>query len=241
MDVSHPQSANYGKFWSSDDVIKAFQPSDETVDAVMDWLVTVGGIKDARITHADNKQWLAFDAAADEAEKLLHTTYYEYEHPGTGAKYIACDEYHVPSDIQLHIDYITPGVKGVKTARGMSKRAHKSTLFAGHSPHKLPTPYKPRDPADLADCYLGITPACLRALYNFHAPSPNAKVNPHNTLGLFEDGDYCTCSTPPLALLSSCYLKCVLIEKQMLRKISISSSRPTLQRFLTAPTLTWTA
>jgi len=42
------------------------------------------GIAEQRITHSDNKAWLAFDATAEEAEGLLHTEYHGYEHEGTG-------------------------------------------------------------------------------------------------------------------------------------------------------------
>lgn len=60
-------------------VIQSFAPSEETVTAVRDWLVSHGIGKD-RITHSDNKAWLAFDATTKEAENLLHTEYYEQEY-----------------------------------------------------------------------------------------------------------------------------------------------------------------
>jgi tripeptidyl-peptidase I len=59
-----------------------FAPSDETVDAVTMWLID-SGIDSRRIVHSDNKGWLAFDASADELERLLHTEYHEHEHKYT--------------------------------------------------------------------------------------------------------------------------------------------------------------
>src|SRR5262249_51840099 len=45
-----------------------------------------------------------------EAERLLKTEYYGYEHSVTGQYHIACHEYHVPQHVQPHVDFITPTV-----------------------------------------------------------------------------------------------------------------------------------
>jgi tripeptidyl-peptidase-1 len=71
-------------------VIEAFAPAQETVDAVRAWLVE-SGISAERITHSDNKGWLAFSATAEEAGSLLHTEYHVYEHVETGHEMAACD------------------------------------------------------------------------------------------------------------------------------------------------------
>ncbi|KAF2171470.1 hypothetical protein M409DRAFT_63728 [Zasmidium cellare ATCC 36951] len=107
MDVSHPTSPNYGKHWTSEEVIEAFKPSDDAVQTVRQWLVDAG-ISVKEIVHSDNKQWLAFDASTKQMESLLHTEYHEYEDIKTGGVMPACDQYHVPKHIQQHIDYITP-------------------------------------------------------------------------------------------------------------------------------------
>jgi tripeptidyl-peptidase-1 len=108
LDVSHPKSPNYGKLWTSDEVIKTFQPSETAVQAVRDWLAFHGIVN---VAHSDNKAWLAFDAPASKVEALLHTEYFEHEDQVTGGILPACDKYHVPKTIQEHIDYITPGTK----------------------------------------------------------------------------------------------------------------------------------
>ena len=78
MDVSHPDSPNYGKHWTPEQVIEAFQPSSETVETVKEWLKSAG-IPLSTVTHSDNKAWLAFHAPASKMEELLHTEYHEYE------------------------------------------------------------------------------------------------------------------------------------------------------------------
>jgi tripeptidyl-peptidase-1 len=69
-----------------------FSPSAETVAAVKQWLVN-SGISANRVTHSDNKGWLAFDASAAEAESLMGTEYHTYEHSVTGHVATACDQY----------------------------------------------------------------------------------------------------------------------------------------------------
>lgn len=53
ISVSDPDSEQYGRYWTQEEVIKAFRPSDETIQVVRDWLCTHGITK---FTHSDNKQ-----------------------------------------------------------------------------------------------------------------------------------------------------------------------------------------
>jgi tripeptidyl-peptidase I len=52
---SHPESTNYGKHLTSKEVVELFEPSEETVEAVWNWLVS-SGIPDGRISRSRNKQ-----------------------------------------------------------------------------------------------------------------------------------------------------------------------------------------
>jgi tripeptidyl-peptidase-1 len=87
---SHPDSKSYAKHWTAEQVDDTFAPDQKTVDMVREWLIDFG-IDSGRITHSDNKGWLAFDATTDEAERLLHTKYDLYEHASTGHVTPACD------------------------------------------------------------------------------------------------------------------------------------------------------
>ncbi|KAI1087614.1 subtilisin-like protein [Rostrohypoxylon terebratum] len=110
MDISNPNSKNYGKHLSAEEVIKFFEPAETSFNAVKDWLVEAG-IPSPNISQSTNKQWIQFDASVDEVEKLLMADYHVWEHVSTGVRDIACDEYHVPKQVKEHIDYITPGIK----------------------------------------------------------------------------------------------------------------------------------
>lgn len=74
-----------------DEVHELFAPPPESVDSVRSWLESAG-VSLSRVTQSANKQWLQFDADAEEAEKLLRTEYYIYSHSGSGKSHVACRE-----------------------------------------------------------------------------------------------------------------------------------------------------
>jgi tripeptidyl-peptidase-1 len=89
-----------------------FAPSEESVQAVREWLVT-SGIEDDAIVHSDNKGWLAFDIPAWQAEDLFQTEYHEHVHSTSGQVRVGCDEYAWPWNIflrLLNIAQILPSV-----------------------------------------------------------------------------------------------------------------------------------
>ncbi|KAI2616243.1 subtilisin-like protein [Hypoxylon sp. NC1633] len=110
MDISNPESKNYGKHLSAEEVVKFFAPPETSFDAVKQWLVEAG-IPSQNISQSSNKQWVQFDASVSQVEDILMAEYHVWEHEDTGTKNVACDEYHVPKQVREHIDYITPGIK----------------------------------------------------------------------------------------------------------------------------------
>ena len=102
MEVSHPSSNKYGQHWTPNEVIDAFKPTHNTLKAVKQWLMTEIG--EDRITHTDNKAWFAFDALAEEMERLLRTEFYGYQHEANGESMIVCGEYYIPGHLREHID-----------------------------------------------------------------------------------------------------------------------------------------
>lgn len=76
---------------SVSDVHDLFAPSQESVDKVRGWLES-SGIAADRISQSVNKQWMQFDADAEEVEKLLRAEYYIYSHSETGRSHVACRE-----------------------------------------------------------------------------------------------------------------------------------------------------
>ncbi|KAI2787404.1 Aorsin [Penicillium oxalicum] len=195
MEVSHPSSEKYGKYWTAEEVHDAFAPSAEAVDAVRDWL-HAAGIDRSRIVHSDNKGWLAFDAYAHEAEKLFMTEFYEHNHMSSESTKIGCDQYHLPEHLRDHVDYVTPGVKltpvlkkhqKAKRASQLGKSKPNAASIASEA-HDVQISDKAKNlPPNLQSCGQNMTPACIKALYKIPDAS---KANKQNSLGLYEQGDY---------------------------------------------------
>lgn len=153
------------------------------------WLVE-SGIGAERITHTDNKGWFAFHATSEEAERLLHTEFFEFEDSVTGGVLPACDHYHVPEHIQHHIDFISPGIKLLippdsPEAGGdatLQRRESRSRFLKNILSRPAENNFS-KNPDDLSTCDVAITPACVAALYQI----PNGtKAHPDNILGIFE-------------------------------------------------------
>ena len=198
MDVSHPDSRNYGKHWSAQQVAEAFAPKQETVDSVLEWLKG-SGISEARISRSQSLGWLNIDSTVGEAEALLKTKYHLHRH-SSGKPQVACDTYHVPQHLKRHIDFITPTVHfDTKVAQAIEKENGDPVTAAAGVPVQYKAALevtKPRNgflpkpgPAvvvedvvgDLSQCNTAITPDCLRALYRVPVGSSNS---PGNSLGV---------------------------------------------------------
>ncbi|KAM3067871.1 hypothetical protein ACMFMG_011355 [Clarireedia jacksonii] len=195
-EVSNPASPKYGQYWSAKEVHDMFAPPEETLRSVKAWL-TSSGIHHSRISHYENKGWLAFDASVAEAERLLLTKFHEHEHKYSPNVRVGCDEYHVPEHLAPHIDYITPGVKltpvkkrSVKVKRGtpyVEKRSNRVVKTHEHQNYTWTPPAVANLSSDLQGCGTNMTPTCIKAMYKI----PDAtKATPGNSLGLYEQGDY---------------------------------------------------
>lgn len=135
MEVSHPESPNFGKHWTHEEIANKFAPSSETVDTVKAWVVS-SGIAPERISRSQSLGWLKFDATVAEAETLLRTEYHLYKHE-TGKPHVACSSYHIPEHVAPHVDFITPTVHfdtkiPQAAVKDVEKRAPSTTAAAGH-------------------------------------------------------------------------------------------------------------
>ncbi|KAI9066071.1 subtilisin-like protein [Trametes sanguinea] len=190
LDVSHPDSPNYGNHWSPAKVAETFKPSAESVSTVRGWLVD-SGIGADRMRLNPSGGWLVANVTISEAEELLGTTYYVYEHADTGHEHLACEEaYHLPEHVSPHVELITPTLHfdaKVKRRSGVSveKRSVKSKVGdLGSGPVTLQTAGTVKNIFNqLEHCDEQITPACLKALYNFeYVPLATHK----NSIGIVE-------------------------------------------------------
>jgi len=185
MDISTPGSKNYGNHLTPDEIIDFFSPETETVDAVTGWLKDAG-ISADRIKLSVNKQWIQFDATTAEVEELLAADYYVWEH-SSGTQDISTEAYHVPTHIQEHIDYITPGTRlrerNTKQARA-DRHAKRFVNTVGAKPLITQLPGFPHPNSSVCDLY--VTADCTRVQYDIPVAT---KATPGNELGIFESLD----------------------------------------------------
>ena len=195
MEVSHPTSDKYGQHWTPQQVAETFAPTAETVDAVKEWL-RQSGIDPARVEQSQSLGWLHFDLTVAEAEELLKTEYWAYEHE-SGVPQVACEGYHVPEHVVPHLDFITPTIHfdaklppPVSEDRADGALEPRDRPGAGTGigrPGSGSLPKKGRilnftpNAAQAGDsCNQYITPACLRALYKIPAgPSASKQKDPY--------------------------------------------------------------
>jgi tripeptidyl-peptidase I len=171
MAQSDPFDPAYGQHMTAEEVIDFFAPQQDDVDSVIDWLVE-SGVSRERIGHSVNKQWVQFDASAEEVEKLLFAEFWLWEHGESGGRDLACEEYHLPIGVRDVVDYVTPGIR-MRPKRTKSKR---TLLEIGEEeaealqkrrfglPPKDDQQY-PTPPAhNLTNCDQFVRPECLRGM-----------------------------------------------------------------------------
>jgi tripeptidyl-peptidase-1 len=92
IDVSDPDSKNYGKHWTAEQIMEKFSPTHESVEAIREWLMG-SGISENRIVHSIGYEWIHFNATVQEAEELFQTEYHLFEHGLEFRSTVGCDEY----------------------------------------------------------------------------------------------------------------------------------------------------
>lgn len=91
LSSSHPASPNFGRHWTEEQVHETFAPAKDTIQAVLDWLIS-SGIEDTAIIPYENKGWFGLDLPAWQAEELFQTKYHEHIHSTSGQVRVGCDE-----------------------------------------------------------------------------------------------------------------------------------------------------
>ncbi|KAF8302073.1 subtilisin-like protein [Clavulina sp. PMI_390] len=175
MDISHPESSNYGQHLTPEEVAELFAPSDESVDDVLAWLIDAGHSVSREDNYDHFKGAITVKMPVSHAEDLLRTTYEIYEHGPSGTPHVACTSYSVPSPIAHHIDFITPTTDfdiHVPNTRN-AKRDGSSGTSTGPK-FVADIDITTHDAVGTSKCDQAITPACLRALYGIdYTPTKN--------------------------------------------------------------------
>ncbi|OBZ66344.1 Aorsin [Grifola frondosa] len=133
--------------------------------------------------------WLLVNITVEEAEHLLGTEYYVYEHGEDGTEHIACaDGYHLPAHVSKHVEIITPTLHFDAHRKRRLIAEKRSDLNLAKKVGTLGASPKIGETldsvsTDLSHCDQAITLACLRVLYSFdYEPVAASK----NSIGIVE-------------------------------------------------------
>jgi tripeptidyl-peptidase-1 len=165
IDMSTPGHSSYGQHMKRDDVRAFLRPSEEASDKVLSWLKSEN-VPAASIENHGN--WVTFTVPVSQAERMLRTRFYAFQHPETDTTQIRTLEYSVPDDIHRYIQMIQP-----TTRFGGPVRHNLQPIFQG-------TVASEEDLA--ANCSKTITPDCLLELYGIY--DTTAEPDPRNRLGV---------------------------------------------------------
>ncbi|CAK7246018.1 MAG: hypothetical protein STHCBS139747_007639 [Sporothrix thermara] len=194
LEVSTPGHANYGMHLSRDEVQLFTAPSDDAVNAVSRWL------RDKNISGEVSNDWVSFTTTVERANTLLDTHFDWYQYEDSDTPVLRTLQYSVPDSLTEHIDLVQP------TTRFGRFSTHRSTLFemqyldeeekeekeeetkAFASNSKKPAAAAAAAAATtttaavgedtLSACAVtGITPSCLKALYNISYTAPHPEDN----------------------------------------------------------------
>eukprot|EP00026_Physarum_polycephalum_P006877 Phypoly_transcript_06930.p1 GENE.Phypoly_transcript_06930~~Phypoly_transcript_06930.p1 ORF type:complete len:539 (+),score=108.07 Phypoly_transcript_06930:58-1674(+) len=103
--VSDPQSPNYGKYLSHEEVSQLVVPKGESIEAVINWL-TSNGIESYEFTSSSDM--LRVYTTVDIASSWLNAKYLVHKHRVTGDTIIkSTADYVIPQEVKEHIDFVT--------------------------------------------------------------------------------------------------------------------------------------
>ena len=149
---------------ASDAIRGMLRPSDESIDAIKDWLAT------NELNAKVDSEWIYVPTTVGKVESMLQTEYHLYRDTETGLRKSRALRYSVPRSVKDHINMI-----------------HPTTSFAKASALKSEVLYsKPASDAVPASCGSSITPECLADLYGFGNYTPTATPAKMSVAGFLE-------------------------------------------------------
>ncbi|KAI1796887.1 subtilisin-like protein [Ganoderma leucocontextum] len=188
LEVSDPESENYGKHWTPKKVAEVFRPSQESIDTVYTWLVNDYGIHPEKVRLSPNGGALHLAVSIAEAESILGSKYYVYRRSEDGHERVAFESaYTLPEHISRHIDLVTPSLHLPASDASLARRVRKGKpVFERPSGAPKTDITESEVPTDASQCDTYVTLECLRKLYNFYY---EPVVPQKNTIGVVEISD----------------------------------------------------
>jgi tripeptidyl-peptidase-1 len=169
-ELAHPNSINYAQWLSYEELNELTSINETNVANVVDWIISGGG---KNLRNSPTYSFITASFTVKQAETLLNTEYNYYinkhksNEGGVKEMVLRCESYGLPAHIHHLIDIVGP------TVRFPSKFGPiKSDSFSEELNFELPSVGNKTDP-----CILGVTPNCLRAIYNVSDYTAAANTN----------------------------------------------------------------
>ncbi|CEJ87169.1 hypothetical protein VHEMI04326 [[Torrubiella] hemipterigena] len=134
MDIANPESPNYGKWLSKEELAKFTAPAAADVDAVKAWLAA-NGITQVSMPTND---WIEFSAPIHQLESLLDAKYEMYTHSETGHKAPRTTAFSIPERLHSVIDVVTPTTTFYNSIRPY---VHNSVAASSNTPAAIKSQY----------------------------------------------------------------------------------------------------
>lgn len=132
LDVADPQSPNYGRHWTPEQVLDTFRPRQESVEVVTSWLSNELALDSHSLGLSLDRDVINLNITAAEAERIFDTEYNVYRWNDDGGERIGCHEGHsFPPHVSEHVNFVWPTLM-----RGERRLAARD--------HTLPSSRKPR-------------------------------------------------------------------------------------------------
>ncbi|RPD58338.1 family S53 protease [Lentinus tigrinus ALCF2SS1-7] len=172
LDISNPESANYGKWLSKAEVAKFAAPKTESITAVKDWLTK------NNITAVASKSGnsLIANVPVHQANALLDANYTKFEHKASGTEVLRTLSYSLPAEIKQHLSFVYPTTQFIPPATG--KPTYKPLGSSARAVQERAVP---------SSCASQTTPACLQALYNIPTTPATASSNNIHVAGYLSE------------------------------------------------------
>ena len=170
LSVSDPDSNNYGRYLTIEDINKLVAPSDKSLQSVEGWLAENGVSKD-QLSYSPAKDWIQVSLPVSKVESLLDTKYSVYQHED-GTKLVRTPQYSLPLQLHDDIDLVVPTNTFLNTKRVKTSFNPKERRDSPKAAHNIAPGLASRQTAASSAANVSgvcnathVTPTCLRTVY----------------------------------------------------------------------------
>ena len=144
----------YTKYWSNHDIHTLIQPTQHSINTIINWL-SLYNLNNIESTW--NNDMIQSDTSIGVVQKLLNTTYHVYYNQHINQYTVRCIEYTLPNHILPHIDIIGPTNRFPSAS--VTSKFDSNTIDASTS------------------CNNKVTPQCIEQLYHMDYLPNTTSIN----------------------------------------------------------------